>query len=70
MALPALPPEVLYLVFCQLPPRHLKAALLVCRAWRQLGEAPRLWKRVNLRVTRENIRLMPEVLGARRMRAV
>ena len=63
-------PEVLHLVFSLLPPRHLKPALLVCCSWRQVGEAPSLWKNVNLRVTRENISLMPEVLVARRMLAI
>ena len=67
MSEPLLPPEVLYLIFCQLPAQHLKNALLVCWRWRQVGEATGFWRNVNLRVTRENIRLMPEVLGARRM---
>ena len=67
MSEPLLPPEVLYLIFCQLPAQHLKTALLVCCRWRQVAEAPGLWKNVNLRVTRENIGLMPDVLGARRM---
>ena len=70
MSDPLLPPEVLYLIFCQLPAQHLKTALLVCSTWRQVGEAPGLWKNVNLRVTRENMDVMPEVLGARRMLAV
>ena len=65
-----LPPEVLHLVLSLLPPRHLKTALLVCWSWRQVGEAPGLWKNVNLRVTRENISLMSEVMAARRFLAV
>ena len=65
-----LPPELLHLIFCHLAPRHLKIALLVSSRWRQVGEAPVLWRHVNLRLTRENIRFLPELLGARRMAAV
>ena len=65
-----LPPEVLHLIFRHLSPRHLKTALLVSSRWRQVGEAPGLWMDVHLRLTRENIRLQPGLLGARRMAAV
>ena len=65
-----LPPEVLRLVFSLLPPRHLKNALLVSSSWREVGEAPRLWQTINLKITKQNLRLMPGVLGARRMLAV
>ena len=65
-----LPPELLHLIFRQLPLLHLKTALLVCSRWRQVGQAPGLWRDVNLRVTTENISLMPEVLAARRFLAV
>ena len=57
-------------IFRQLAPRHLKTALLVCSRWRQVGEAPGLWRNVHLRLTRENIRLLPGLLGARRVGAV
>ena len=67
---PVLPREVLHLVFCHLSPDHLKAALLVCRCWREVGEAPGLWKNINLRITRKDFGLIPEVLAARRMLAV
>ena len=67
MSEPVLPPEVLHLIFSLLPPRHLAPALLVCWMWRQVGEAPGFWRNVILRVTRENIGIMPEVLSARRM---
>ena len=67
MSEPVLPPEVLHLIFTLLPPRHLAAALQVCWLWRQVGEAARLWRNVVLRVNRDNIGLMSEVLAARRM---
>ena len=67
MSEPVLPPEVLHLIFTLLPPHHLAAALQVCWVWRQVGEAARLWRNVILRVNRDNIGLMSEVLAARRM---
>ena len=38
-----LPAEMLERVFHLLPPRDLKAVVLVCRWWREVGEAPWLW---------------------------
>ena len=65
-----LPPEVLHLVFCHLSPGYLKPALLACRTWRDVGQAPSHWKNVNLRATKENLGLIPEVLSTRRMLAI
>ena len=48
-----LPVELLSKVFHLLPSRDLKAVVLVCRWWRELGEAPAFW--VCLRVKRRNI---------------
>ena len=61
-----LPAEVLYLIFCWLPPRDLKSVVLVCRLWREVGEAPGLWTWVVLRLTGEDT----EVLGLGRLQAV
>ena len=61
-----LPAEVLYLIFCLLPPRDLKSVVLVCRLWREVGEAPGLWAWVVLRLAMEDT----EVLGLRRLQAV
>ena len=61
-----LPAEVLYLIFCWLPPRDLKCVVLVCRLWREVGEAPGLWAWVLLRLTGEDT----EVLQLRRLQAV
>ena len=57
-----LPPKMLHQVFRLLPPRDMKNVLLVCQLWREVGEAPGLWSWVVLRVTRENMANMPEVL--------
>ena len=61
---------VLELVFRLLPLRDMKNVVLVCHLWRDVGEASGLWAWIVLRVTRENMSLMPERLGCRRMRAV
>ena len=66
----ALPPEMLERVFLQLPPSSLKVVVLVCRRWREVGEAPGLWAWVVIRVTRENMSNMVERLDCRRLRAV
>ena len=64
------PAEMLERIFRLLPHRDLKAVVLVCRRWKQVGEAPRLWAWVVLTVTVENISYMPKVLEARRLQAV
>jgi len=62
-----LPAEMLERVFHLLPPRDLKAVVLVCRWWREVGEAPALWVWVYIVVTEDN---MSEVLDSRRLQAV
>jgi hypothetical protein len=57
-----LPYEVLELVLRLLPPRDLKAAVLVCRRWREAGEAPRLWAWARLQLTSRNRSAMLEAL--------
>ena len=64
------PAEILERVFHLLPPRHLKAVVLVCRWWREVGEAPALWVWVCLRVREKNLGYMPEALSSRRLQAV
>ena len=64
------PAEMLERIFRLLPHKDLKTVVLVCRRWRQVGEAPRLWAWVVLTVTRENISYMPGLLEARRLQAV
>ena len=65
-----LPADVLEKIFRLLPPRDLRQVVLVCRRWREVGEAPRLWNWVTVTVTKENISKMPKVLRRRRMQCV
>jgi len=65
-----LPTEVLYRVFYLLPPRDLKTVVLVCRWWREVGEAPALWVWVCLKVKEESGAKVQEMLVSRRLQAV
>jgi len=65
-----LPPEALARVFHLLPPRDLRAVVLVCRRWREVGEAPALWAWLRLLANQDNLDCMPEVLASRRLRAL
>ena len=79
-----LPAEILYLIFRHLIPLalfphpepqpkdwlHLTRAREVCQLWRDVGEAPGLWQRLRIKVTRKNLSVMPSLLGASRMREV
>jgi len=65
-----LPPEMLERVLHLLPPRDLRAAVQVCRRWREVAEAPRLWTWVRLKVTARNIDRFKDILGVRRLQAV
>ena len=38
-----LPAEILERLFRMLPPKELKVVMLVCRRWREVGEAPMFW---------------------------
>ena len=64
-----LPAEMLEKIFCLLPPRDLKTAVLVCRRWREVGEEPGLWAWAFLRLAREDLSLQ-EALDTRRLQAV
>ena len=62
-----LPPDLLYMIFGLLSPRDLKAVVLVCRLWREVGDAPSLWAGLRLLVTLENMSRIQEVLATRRL---
>ena len=62
-----LPAEMLERVFHLLPPKDRKVVVQVCRWWREVGEAPCLWKWVVLRVAQENQGSMAELLRSRRV---
>ena len=53
-----LPVEVLELILCLLSPGDLKAAVLVCRRWREVAEAPGMWTWVNLTLNYK-VKLLP-----------
>ena len=65
-----IPAEMLERVFRLLPPRDLKAVVLVCRWWREVGEAASLWTWVILTVNHDNLASMAEVLGTRRLQGM
>jgi len=66
----ALPAELLERVFHLLAPPDLMAVVLVCRRWREVGEAPGLWSWVMVRVEEGSLGEVGEVLGRRRMARV
>ena len=66
----SLPAEVLEHVFRQLEPYNLKSVVLVCKRWRDIGEAPKLWTWVYHWVNRGNLANMPQILACKRQRAI
>ena len=65
-----LPAEILERVFHLLPPRDLRAVVLVCRWWREVGEAPALWDWVFLVDWYHSCSCMVEILESRRLQNV
>ena len=61
-----LPTEMLERIFWLLSLGDLAVVVLVCRRWRQVGEAPRLWSGIRPTVTSANMKL----LGSRRLQTV
>ena len=61
---------VLKKVFGHLSVQDMKSVVLVCWEWKDVGEEPQFWAWVSLRVIRENLATMPEVLGLRRLQEV
>ena len=64
------PAEVLEHIFNLLEPIDLKSAVLVCRRWREIGEAPKLWTWVHIWVNRGNLANMPIILASRRLQNI
>jgi len=65
-----LPPEILEKIFHFLGSLDVSNVMLVCRLWRDVGEAPWLWAGHNLRATPGNLHIMPKLLTIRRIQAV
>lgn len=57
-----LPPEILLSILSWLDPPGLKAAVLVCKWWRSLGEQPLLWSWVNLTVWQGDLATVEHIL--------
>ena len=64
------PKKILKYIFSLLPPPDLKAAVLVCKLWAEVGQAPDLWNWVAFKVCQENMESMPERLQQPRMKKV
>ena len=66
----SVPAEVLFLIFSLLPPKSLRAVVLMCRRWREVGEHPSLWTFVTLMANHRDLVRLPLMLGSRRFQAV
>ena len=66
----SIPTELLEKILGELPPVDLKSAVFACKRLREVGETPKLWTWVVLEVTGENLFMIPEALGSRRLQEV
>merc|ERR1712037_1039218 len=66
----SLPGEMLETVFRHLPPKDLKVAVMVCKWWALIGQAPSLWSWVTINIDEENIDFLKEALATRRLQNV
>ena len=64
-----LPNEILSYISL-LPPPDLKAAVMVCKLWAEVGQAPELWTWVNFKVCQDSVESMPERIQRPRMKEV
>ena len=65
-----LPAEIIKMIFHLMKPRDMNTVVLVCKWWRDIGEAPSLWQWATVTVTEKNLKDMPNVLEARRLEAL
>ena len=65
-----LPNEMMRKVFFYLSPPDLKASMLVCKRWAEVGQAPTLWTWVTFTVDRINTESMPEQMSLKRLQYV
>jgi len=66
MAVHLLPEEMLDRIFQFLSRDELKIVVLVCRRWRDTGEAPHFWAWVRLAVSQANLLALLQILRSRR----
>ena len=64
-----LPNEILSYISL-LPPPDLKAAVMVCKLWAEVGQAPELWTWVTFKVCQDSVESMPERIQRPRMKEV
>ena len=68
-AIQALPEEMLIKIFSFLEQQDLPMAVLVCRAWREVGELPWLWHKEEVVLGKQQVHNI-QVLGSRRLEHV
>ena len=62
-----IPDEILLRIFKLISREDLRNVVLVCSAWREIGETPSLWSSLSLCVNTGNMRVIPEILSSGRM---
>ena len=62
-----LPKEILLRIFELISHEDLRNVVLVCSAWREIGETQSLWSSLSLCVNTGNLRVIPEILSSGRM---
>ena len=65
-----IPPELLSIIFQFLPFSDLKHALLVCKRWRDLGEQPSLWAKLELQFEGTKEVELHQVLAMKRLQSL
>ena len=65
-----LPGEMLEQIFHLLTPDELKAAVMVCKRWAEVGQAPILWTWASITIGESDLGSIVEVLSSRKLSAV
>ena len=65
-----LPGEMLEQIFHLLTPDELKAAVMVCKRWAEVGQAPILWTWASITIGESDLGSIGEVLSSRKLSAV
>ena len=65
-----LPEEMLEKIFRLLTPRELKAAMLTCKHWATVGQAPLLWTWACITARKSNLDSLVDILNNRKLNAV
>ena len=65
-----LPEEMLEEIFHLLTPDQLKAAVMVCKRWAEVGQAPILWTWASITIGEPELGSVGEILSSRKFSAV